>query len=230
MDKEEKSIAREAIEWIVCIVVAFFLAVFIKFFIFTPTQVKMNSMFPTIFSDERVFVNRLVRTFGLELHRGDIITFEAPKNEDLVNSEGSIIATYRDRTGMDFFVNNVLEMGSDKISYIKRIIGVSGDKIRFEDGRVYLNDELLDEYGYLPDGTQTYLSKYGVPEEFVVPEGCIFAMGDNRMGSKDCRMFGCIPLEKVEGRVVARIWPLTKFGKITKSDMTAEEVNKTMKF
>lgn len=229
MDKEEKSFAREALEWIVCIVVAFFLAVFIKYFIFTPTQVKMNSMFPTIFSDERVFVNRLVRTFGWELHRGDIITFEAPKNEDLVGAD-SLIATYNERTGMDFFVNNVLEMGSDKISYIKRVIGVSGDKIKFEDGRVYLNDELLDEYTYLPDGTETYTSKFGVPEEFVVPEGCIFAMGDNRMGSKDCRMFGCIPLEKVEGRVVGRIWPLTKFGKITKSDMTVEEVNKTMKY
>ena len=224
--EEKKSMAREAMEWIVCIVAAFFLALFIKYFIFTPTQVKMNSMYPTIFSDDRVFVNRLARTFKWDYQRGDIITFEAPYNSDLIHSEeGENKASYVERTGWKFFINDVVEFGKEKVSYNKRVIGVSGDKIRLEDGQVYVNDELLDESEYLPDGTITMPTRNGLPSEFVVPEGYIFAMGDNRQGSKDCRAFGCIPKEKVEGKVLFRIWPLNKFGKIGKSEITVDEVN-----
>ena len=47
---------------------------------------------------------------------------------------------------------------------------------------------------------------------FTVPDNCVFAMGDNRPGSTDCRSFGCIPLEKIEGKVLFRFWPFSKFG------------------
>ena len=50
--------------------------------------------------------------------------------------------------------------------------------------------------------------------DFVVPKGYIFAMGDNRPHSTDCREFGCIPLDKVEGVVVFRFWPFDLCGKI----------------
>ena len=50
--------------------------------------------------------------------------------------------------------------------------------------------------------------------DLVVPENCIFAMGDNRGQSTDCREFGCIPLEKVESKVWIRFWPLNLFGKV----------------
>ena len=52
--------------------------------------------------------------------------------------------------------------------------------------------------------------------DFVVPEGYIFAMGDNRKDSKDCRAFGCVPLEKVEGTIWIRFWPFDVFGEIDK--------------
>ena len=52
--------------------------------------------------------------------------------------------------------------------------------------------------------------------DFTVPENCIFAMGDNRAHSTDCREFGCIPLEKIESKVWIRFWPLNQFGKIDK--------------
>ncbi len=226
-EPEKKSIGREIFEWISCIVIAFALAVFIKFFLFTPTLVQMSSMYPTIFNNERVFVNRLARTLKLELHHDDIITFEAPnEDEDTIRNvlNGNIKAEYTEREGFEWFTYNVLEI--DKISYIKRVIGVSGDHIVIEDGKVYRNDALLDESSYLPDGTETNINGNGIKNDFVVPAGYVFCMGDNRAGSKDCRSFGCIPLEKVEGRVVGRIWPLNKFGKVTKSTISKEQVEK----
>ena len=66
---------------------------------------------------------------------------------------------------------------------------------------------------YLPDGVITDIEK-GVYDDFIVPENTIFAMGDNRPNSTDCRLFGCIPLEKVESTLSFRFWPLNKFGAV----------------
>ena len=208
----EKSMAREIMEWIICFAVAFILAVTIKFFVFTPTLVMQQSMTPTILNKERVWVNRLFRTFNWDLERGDIITFEAPLFIEL--EEGKLTATYNEVDGLiNSFNYYVLENG--KTSYIKRVIGLPGDHVEIKGGNVYINDELLKEE-YLEPSVKTYLPDNGMPNDFVVPEGYIFAMGDNRVGSADCRAFGCIPKEKVEGRVTVRIWPLNKFGAIDK--------------
>ena len=51
-------------------------------------------------------------------------------------------------------------------------------------------------------------------KDFIVPEGTVFLMGDNRPDSTDSRRFGCIPMEKIESKVWLRIWPLNLFGKV----------------
>lgn len=199
----KKSVIREIFDWIFCIVAAFVMAVIIKYFIFTPTLVKQTSMTPTIKDGERVLINRLVRTFNMPIYRGDIITFEMPI--DTVDGVG----VYEETEGvMEFLVHDVLEL--NKISFIKRVIGVGGDHILIEDGNVYVNDKKVEEV-YL-NGIKT--PRRGDFYDVVVPEGYIFVMGDNRSGSSDSRKFGCIPLEKVEGRVKTRLWPLSEFGKI----------------
>ena len=211
----EKSLAREIMEWIICIVVAFTLALLIKYFLFTPTLVKQKSMQSTILNGERVLINRLFRTFDWDLERGDIITFEAPSDPYKL-ANGGTKAEYKEVEGLvDSFFYYVMEHG--KISYIKRVIGIAGDTVEFKNGNVYVNDEKLDET-YLDEGMKTQLPDNGVPTKFIVPEGYIFAMGDNREESMDCRAFGCIPVEKVEGRVSIRIWPLNKFGAIDKEE------------
>ena len=76
---------------------------------------------------------------------------------------------------------------------------------------MYINDEQLKE-DYLPEGIVT--DTQSELDDFIVPENCVFAMGDNRSHSTDCRTFGCIPLEKIESKVWIRIWPLNLFGKV----------------
>lgn len=208
------STVKEILEWIYCILIALVLAMLFRYFIGTPTIVKQVSMYPTLVQDQRLWLNRWGRTTKTLPERGKIITFEEP---DKINyaSQSEIdlenpVAKYEEKNGFQWFVNNFLEIG--KRSYIKRVIALPGERVQIKDGKVYINDEELEE-PYLQDGIVTDVTGVGF-NDFVVPENCLFAMGDNRNHSTDCRAFGCIPLEKIESTVAIRIWPLDRWGKV----------------
>ena len=205
---------KNILEWIYCIIIAVVIAILIKYFIGTPTIVKQTSMWPTLEQNDRLILNRLPRTFGKMPERGDIITFEAPSNNAtglLASDIENPVAKYDNEpnTWWGKFIYDVLEIGKE--SYIKRVIALPGEHVEIKEGKVYINGEELDE-PYLKDDVIT--EPTGVLNDFFVPENTVFAMGDNREGSKDCRAFGCIPLEKIESKVVIRFWPLNKFGKV----------------
>ena len=208
---------KDILEWVYCIIIALVLAMLFRYFIGTPTIVKQESMYPTLIQDERLWLNRWGRTTKTLPERGDIITFEEPAKIKYTASEideSNPVAQYNDRTGFDWFIHNFLEIG--KRSYIKRVIALPGEHVEIKDGSVYIDGEELDE-PYLQDGivTDLYVNTNGVGfDDFVVPENCVFAMGDNRNHSTDCRAFGCIPLEKIESTVAIRIWPLNKWGHV----------------
>ena len=206
--------AKDIIEWIICILIAFVLALLIRYYIGTPTIVKQRSMFPTLKQDQRLILNRWGRTTKQMPERGDIITFEAPSITTVSQNDydNNVIARYDNEPTNWFsnFIYHVLELGKE--SYIKRVIGLPGDHIQIKDGKVYLNGSELDE-PYLQDGVTTTMGN-NIFSDLVVPENCVFAMGDNRDFSTDCRAFGCIPLEKIEGKVWIRFWPLNLFGKV----------------
>ena len=111
----------------------------------------------------------------------------------------------------DKFIYYVLESG--KVSYIKRVIALPGEHVQIKDGYVFINGERLQE-DYLQPGVVTDMEKGGIYDDFIVPENCVFALGDNRTQSTDCRDFGCIPLEKIESTLAFRFWPLNKFGTV----------------
>lgn len=204
---------KEILEWVYCIIIALVLAILFRYFIGTPTIVKQVSMYPTLVQDQRLWLNRWGRTVGKLPERGKIITFEEPAKVTYSNSEidqNNPVAKYDERTGFSWFVNNFLEIG--KRSYIKRVIALPGEHVQIKEGKVYINEKELDE-PYLQEGVVTDLLGQGF-DDFVVPENCVFAMGDNRNHSTDCRAFGCIPLEKIESTVSCRIWPLDKWGKV----------------
>ena len=206
---------KEILEWVYCIIIAIILALLFRYFIGTPTIVKQESMYPTLEPNQRLWLNRWPRTTKTLPERGEIITFEAPTKKSFTSSEidnEDPIALYEDEPTNIFgkFTKYVLEIGKE--SYIKRVIGLPGEHVEIKDGKVYINGEELDE-PYLQDGVVTDIIGVGF-SDFIVPENTVFAMGDNRTHSTDCRAFGCIPLEKIESTVAIRIWPLNKWGKV----------------
>ena len=103
-----------------------------------------------------------------------------------------------------------LEIG--KRSYIKIVIALPGEHVEIKNGKVYIDEKELEE-PYLQEGIVTDVTGVGF-NDFKVPENCVFALGDNRNHSTDCRAFGCIPLKEIESTVAIRIWPLNKWGKV----------------
>lgn len=200
---------KEMLEWGYCIIIAIVLALLVRYYIGTPTIVQQESMYPTLIEGHRLILNRWNRTIGKAYERGDIITFEAPTNQS-VESQDNPVAIYANEPKGIFskFVYYVLEL--NKRSFIKRVVGLEGEHVQIKDGKVFINGNELKEDYLQPD---VITSSTGLTD-FIVPEGYVFAIGDNRPKSTDCRVFGCIPIEKIEGKVVLRFWPFNVFGTI----------------
>jgi signal peptidase I len=94
-------------------------------------------------------------------------------------------------------------------SYIKRVIGIAGDRIRIESGQVYVNGEPVEEE-YVPNDyvdTRSY-------EEIVVPMNSFFVLGDHRSMSNDSRDFGTVNERYIYGKAVFGYWPMEKLGRL----------------
>ena len=131
-------------------------------------------MLPTLHENDYLIINKIGYKIG-EPKNGDVIVFKS----DLEKNDG----TTKD--------------------LVKRIIGVAGDKVVIKDGKVYLNDKLLDET-YLSEGMDTTGDV-----DIVVPEGKLFVLGDNREVSLDSRyeQVGLVDVNDVEGKVLVRLYP-----------------------
>lgn len=209
MDERVKNI----LEWGYCVIIAIGLALLVRYYIGTPTIVQQPSMNNTLQEGQRLILSRWIRTTKGTYNRGDIITFEAPTNSHIsaynVDNENPVAEyNYEPQGWWQKFTYRVLELS--KVSYIKRVIGVAGDHVLIQNGKIILNGEELNE-PYLAEGVKTENKVYS---DIIVPEGYVFVMGDNREHSADSRMFGCIPVNKIESKVWIRFWPLSKFGKV----------------
>jgi signal peptidase I len=94
-------------------------------------------------------------------------------------------------------------------SFIKRVIGVAGDRVRIDDGQVYVNGEALDE-DYVPSDYADSRS-FG---EMVVPSKSFFVLGDHRTMSDDSRDFGPVNERFIYGKAVFGYWPMEKLGRL----------------
>jgi len=103
---------------------------------------------------------------------------------------------------------------NENFDFIKRVIGVPGDRVMISEGRVYVNGYVLPEI-YLPPEYTTAPGQFlqqGL--EYIVPPGSVFAMGDNRDHSSDSRDWGPVPDQNIIGRAFFRYWPANKVGVI----------------
>lgn len=193
-------------EWNETIFIAFFLAIIIRGLVLQAFWIPTGSMEPTLLgekrnpftgqlerSGDRILVSRFAYVLDLSLdgrlpfgpriwlkipERGDIIVFKYP-NQD-------ITAPPKD--------------------YIKRVIGLPGDRIDIVDGVVMVNENVLNE---------PYIAEPPLaPFHTIVPEGCLFCMGDNRNNSSDSRYWGPMPLENLKGQAVFNYLPMNRISPI----------------
>ncbi|WP_042150203.1 signal peptidase I [Paucisalibacillus sp. EB02] len=113
---------------------------------------------------------------------------------------------------------------SESEDYIKRVIGLPGDRIEYIDDQLYINgtpydEPYLDEFKQkMVDGplTGSFTLRETPVGSDVVPEGHLFVMGDNRQGSRDSRHIGAIPLEKIIGTTNIVYFPIREIKIISK--------------
>lgn len=202
--KPRKSFLRNFIEWIVTFLVALLIALFIISNIMTLTQVKERSMEPTFIENDRVVVYKLGLLFN-EPEKGDIVILNRAIDEkgiikNMMNEGKDVYGNIKYRFTGEIEKNNL----------IKRVIGTQGDIINIKDGNLYINNELQQEM-YIKGSTP---AKSSVNYPIEVPEGKVFVLGDNREYSLDSRDFGLIEIEQVKGKVIFRVLPFSRFGKV----------------
>lgn len=129
-------------------------------------------------------------------------------NELKVYTNFHILNSNKPEVG-DIFVFDPPEAAGKTQSFIKRIVGVSGDEIEVKDGNLYRNGAKIEGEDY----TKRYLDNPQSPQYMPpirVPEGHVFAMGDNRDRSSDSRVWGFVPMENIKGQAFLIYWSWDK--------------------
>ena len=157
----------------------------VQLFAAQPYQVQQESMENTLMPDQYVLVDKLTQQFS-EYHRGDVVVFNPPPGWT------------QDPGGSPF---------------IKRVIGVGGDKVEVRDGEVYVNGKaLVEPYLFADAPGDPPEPTVATQESWTVPAGQLFVLGDHRAVSEDSLAFGTVPVSSVIGRAWLRYWPISVFG------------------
>lgn len=184
--RERGGVLRDIAEVIVLIAAAIVLALGIRTFVAEPFIIPSASMSDTLKVGDRLVGEKLTYRTS-EPQVGDIVTFTDPE-------DGSL-------------------------TLIKRVVATAGQTVELVDGVVYVDGEALDEpytdgkpSNPLPTHSPQLAS--GVSYPYVVPQGCIWVMGDNRTNSQDSRYFGAISVSSVTSKALFVFWPLEDAGTI----------------
>jgi len=188
LDEEEQAKEKSSIymffDTLRFVAIGLLVGILLVVFVVQRNDVYGSSMEPTLQSGDAVFV-QMITVYTGNFKRGDIVTIDAK--------------------GMDGYTHEE--------NLIKRIIGLPGETIKIEDGNVYINGQLLDESAYLPAETRTYVRAEGIAKgynEVTLGPDEYYCMGDNRGASNDSRLIGPFSRDKLESKVMMRIYPFNK--------------------
>lgn len=156
-----------------------------------PRYIPSASMEPSLQLNDRLIIEKLSPHLGLP-QRGEIVVFEHPESNP---SQDNTLQRFLRWQGY-----------SAQTPLIKRVVGLPGETIAVKDGKVWINQRILNESGYA-HSTPAYEMA-----PLKIPAGQIFVMGDNRNNSWDSHLWGPLPLEKVRGKAVWRFWPPQRSG------------------
>jgi signal peptidase I len=173
-----RSALLSAAAWFRDLMLAVLIAVLAILFLYRPVRVEGTSMIPSLYNQERLFINQFSYRFGLSnIKRGDTVVFWFP--EDTTKS------------------------------YIKRVIGLPGNRVQIINGYVYINGKKMAE-NYVP---QRYRGD-GDWGPKIVPPHQYFVLGDDRVASNDSRAWGFVPRSYIYGKAVFVFWPLDRIGEV----------------
>jgi len=120
-----------------------------------------------------------------------------------------------------FYPTEELKKEQYQDAFIKRVIGLPGEKLQLQNGKVYLNNKPLSEDNYVSPGQNTSIDvcSSGAQPPFLaepqtIPTDSYLVLGDNRNSSYDSRCWGVVPRKNIIGRAVFRFWPLNHVGGI----------------
>ena len=200
----------------ILVILALLVSLLIKSFLVQFFYIPSGSMENTLQVRDRVAVNR-IPFIGNDISRGDVIVFRDPAGwlPEASSVSGNRI-TNAIREGL--VIVGVIP-NPTKQYLVKRVIGVAGDKVVAKDQLLTINGKPTSE-PYIFAGNTPSDTDFNI----TVPEGKVWVMGDHRGASGDSRVHqddvnnGMVPVEKITGRVIATIWPLSRIGFVSSQD------------
>jgi signal peptidase I len=201
----KKSVAGSAVELVLIVAAAVGLALVIQAFVVKPYRIPSASMLPTLHIDQRVLVNRLSSHFS-NPQIGDILVFHPPRNYGTCadpnegqsgSSQGSALAC------------DVAQKQPSSETFIKRVVGLPGDRISIRNGHVIRNGSVEKDSYIVPCGGG---GACDFPATITIPRGDYYMMGDNRPDSEDSRFWGPVPKAWIIGKAFLTYWPPDRIG------------------
>jgi signal peptidase I len=202
--RHRKSAVGSAVELVLIVATALGLALAIQAFVVKPYRIPSGSMLPTIKLGQRVLVDRLGNDFSSP-HVGEIIVFHPPKNYDL----GCLDSNQGGTGGRGQQPCGLARTEESGQTFIKRVVGLPGDRIRIVNGHVYRNG-VPEKDSYIAPCVG--ISSCTFPTAITVPKGDYYMMGDNRGESDDSRFWGPVPRSWIIGDAFFTYWPPDQIG------------------
>jgi signal peptidase I len=205
LTKSRKSVAGSVAELLLIVLVALGLALLVQAFLVKPYRIPSASMEPTLDINQRILVDRLRITTGSP-KIGEIMVFHPPRNYQVCADadQGNDVAGQPDAQACD-----VAQRKQASVTFVKRVVGLPGDRLSIRNGRVFRNG--VPE----PDGFTIRCNgdpACNFPRPIVVPKGDYYMMGDNRPDSDDSRFWGPVPRSWLIGQVFFTYWPPDRVG------------------